>query len=181
MRRLSNSSPWIRRPRHRQGPRPHRLLPWLTGARIPRAPRTGAGQGPGADCLQRPLVPRSRFRQRLMPSVDMTSDVKGGKQLFLRPHHRFFLWSIERAGARKTRRLITLISVGWLPPSLHPSGACLNLGTSVPVSLVTLPRVTPNRGCVSSDRGWKPRKLVCQYTAIFMLSVRRPPASQWPT
>jgi hypothetical protein len=28
-----------------------------------------AEQGHGADCLQRPLVPRSRFRQRLMPGV----------------------------------------------------------------------------------------------------------------
>jgi len=30
------------------------------------------------------------------------------------------------------RRLILLISVGWLPPYLHPSGACLCLGTSIP-------------------------------------------------
>src|SRR4051794_16710402 len=59
--------------------------------------------------------------------------------------------SIGRAGARKTRRLITLISVGWLPPSLHPSGACLILGTSVPCGLVTLPRIAPHRGCASSD------------------------------
>jgi hypothetical protein len=29
------------------------------------------------------------------------------------------------------RRLILLLSVGWLPPDLHPSGACLYLGTSV--------------------------------------------------
>jgi hypothetical protein len=29
------------------------------------------------------------------------------------------------------RRLILLLSVGWLPPCLHPSGACLTLGTSV--------------------------------------------------
>jgi hypothetical protein len=28
-----------------------------------------AEQGPGADCLQRPLVPRSRFRQQVSPSV----------------------------------------------------------------------------------------------------------------
>jgi hypothetical protein len=28
-----------------------------------------AEQGHGADCLQRPLVPRSRFRQQLMPGV----------------------------------------------------------------------------------------------------------------
>jgi hypothetical protein len=29
------------------------------------------------------------------------------------------------------RRLILLISVGWLPPYLLPSGACLSLGSSV--------------------------------------------------
>ena len=29
------------------------------------------------------------------------------------------------------RRLILLISVGWLPPYLLPSGACLTLGSSV--------------------------------------------------
>src|SRR4030095_8160354 len=64
--------------------------------------------------------------------------------------------SIERAGARKIRRLILLISVGWLPPSLRPSGACLALGTRVCFSLLTPSRVTPNRGCVSSDAQAKP-------------------------
>ena len=29
------------------------------------------------------------------------------------------------------RRLILLISVGWVPPYLHPSGACLCLGSRV--------------------------------------------------
>ena len=29
------------------------------------------------------------------------------------------------------RRLILLISVGWLPPSVSPSGACLCLGSRV--------------------------------------------------
>jgi hypothetical protein len=29
------------------------------------------------------------------------------------------------------RRLILLLSVGWVPPDLHPSGACLALGSSV--------------------------------------------------
>ena len=29
------------------------------------------------------------------------------------------------------RRLILLISVGWLPPYLRPSGACLTLGSRV--------------------------------------------------
>jgi hypothetical protein len=30
------------------------------------------------------------------------------------------------------RRLILLISVGWLPPYLRPSGACLTRGTRMP-------------------------------------------------
>jgi hypothetical protein len=70
---------------------------------------------------------------------------------FLRLHHSFFLLAIGRGGARKTRRLITLLSVGWLPPSWPPSGACLMLRPSVPCSLVTLPRVAPHRGCAFAD------------------------------
>jgi hypothetical protein len=66
------------------------------------------------------------------------------------------LVSIGRAGASKTRRLITLLSVGWLPPDLPPSGACLIRGTSVPCGLLTPSRVTPNRGCASSDAQAKP-------------------------
>src|SRR6266571_1719648 len=62
---------------------------------------------------------------------------------------------IGRAGASKTRRLILLISVGWLPPDWPPSGAGLYLGTSMPAGLVTLSRVAPHRGCVSSDARWK--------------------------
>jgi hypothetical protein len=38
---------------------------------------------------------------------------------------------IGKAGASKIRRLILLLSVGWLPPDLRPSGACLCLGSSV--------------------------------------------------
>src|SRR3989442_3373976 len=45
----------------------------------------------------------------------------------------FYPLRIRRGGASKIRRLILLLSVGWLPLYLHPSGACLNLGTSVPV------------------------------------------------
>ena len=29
------------------------------------------------------------------------------------------------------RRLILLLSVGWVPPYLRPSGACLSLGSSI--------------------------------------------------
>ena len=38
----------------------------------------------------------------------------------------------KRGGASTRRRLILLLSVGWVPPSLPPSGACLNRGTSIP-------------------------------------------------
>src|SRR6266481_7290063 len=63
----------------------------------------------------------------------MTSNVKGREQLFLGLHDVFYPLRIRRGGASKRRRLILLLSVGWVPPSLHPSGACLNRGTSVPV------------------------------------------------
>ena len=43
----------------------------------------------------------------------------------------FFMLSIGRGGASQTRRLILLISVGWVPPDLGPSGACLTLGSSI--------------------------------------------------
>jgi hypothetical protein len=39
--------------------------------------------------------------------------------------------SSGRGGASKTRRLILLISVGWVPPDLGPSGACLTRGSSI--------------------------------------------------
>src|SRR5215813_5706381 len=78
---------------------------------------------------------------------------------------------IGRAGASKTRRLIMLISVGWVPPYLYPSGACLHLGTRVPCGLITPPRVTPNRGCASSDRREHSGELGLQPAAVFMPSV----------
>src|SRR5262245_39055054 len=93
----------------------------------------------------------------------------------------FFPASLGRAGARKRRRLITLIVVGWVPPSLPPSGACLIRGTRGPVGLLTPPRVPPHRGCVSAARGWKPLKLGRQPAAICILLVLWPPAGPWPT
>src|SRR5262245_53955080 len=58
---------------------------------------------------------------------------------------------IGRDGARKRRRLILLLSVDWVPPSLRPSGACLALGTRVCFSLLTPSRAPPHRGGVSAD------------------------------
>src|ERR671922_1522225 len=73
---------------------------------------------------------------------------------------------VGRDGASQTRRLILLISVGWVPPDLRPSGACLDLGTRVSFSLLTPSRVAPNRGCASSDRHGKPAVLLVQGRAV---------------
>jgi hypothetical protein len=98
---------------------------------------------------------RSGFRQQLNASVAMTSKVKRGPQLFLGLHAIFSSVSIGRVGAGQRRRLILLLSVGWVPPDLPPSGACLTLGTRIPVGLVTPSRVTPYRGGASSNGGWQ--------------------------
>src|SRR5688572_2172077 len=67
----------------------------------------------------------------LTGGVVMTSNVKGWQQIFLGLHDVFCPWCMGGAGASKIRRLTLLLSVGWLPPYLHPSGACLCLGSSV--------------------------------------------------
>ena len=38
---------------------------------------------------------------------------------------------LGKAGARKRRRVLLRLSVGWLPPSVPPSGAGLTLGSSI--------------------------------------------------
>jgi hypothetical protein len=86
--------------------------------------------------------------------------------------------SIGRGGARKTRRLIRLISVGWLPPDLGPSGACLTRGTRMPAGLVTPPRVTPHRGGASSHGPWNPlRRLLSGVTGTCLAMAQLKPAS----
>ena len=67
--------------------------------------------------------------------------------------------SIGSGGASQQRRVILLLSVGWVPPDLGPSGACLHRGTRMPAGLVTPPRVTPHRGGASSDRCGKPAQV----------------------
>src|SRR5215510_10733527 len=59
---------------------------------------------------------------------------------FFRSSSCFFPRCLERAGASNMRRLILLLAVGWLPPSVPPARACLALAS----------RVTPHRGCGSS-------------------------------
>src|SRR5262249_45974214 len=80
--------------------------------------------------------------------------IKFATLVFLGLHNVFLLSigrvGIGRAGASKRRRLILLLAVGWVPPYVCPSGACLRRGTSLPDGLVTPSRVAPHRGCVSS-------------------------------
>src|SRR5262249_32268022 len=83
--------------------------------------------------------------------------------------------------ARKRRRLITLLSVGGLPPSWHPSGACLLRGPSVPVGLLTPPRVPPHRGDAFAERGAQPLERVRHHSALLLLLVAREPARPSPT
>ena len=69
------------------------------------------GMEGAGDRQQPPLVPRCGSWQRLKRGVDMTSDVKSWLPIF---YISFipFTFVIGRDGARKTRRLILLISVG---------------------------------------------------------------------
>src|SRR5262245_33775861 len=118
----------------------------------------------------------------------MTSDVKSREQLFLRLHPHFSLLSLGRGGARKTRRVITLIAVGWLTPSVPPSGACRMRGPSVPVGLITPPRVTPHRGGASAESAWQPLTVgastpreACGGTATCLAMAHRQPTSSRAT
>jgi hypothetical protein len=60
----------------------------------------------------------------------ITFDVRAANG-FLHDDVLLVKWSMGRGGASKIRQLILLLSVGWLHPYLHPSGACLYLGSSV--------------------------------------------------
>src|SRR6266849_1116489 len=55
---------------------------------------------------------------------------QGSGTTFFRSSSLFSPLRIQRGGARKRRRVILLRCVGLVPPSLPPSGACLNRGTS---------------------------------------------------
>jgi hypothetical protein len=96
---------------------------------VSESQRAAAQPSAAADALQPTL--RSGFRAQRSAGVDMTSDVKGREQLFFRSSWCFFPPCIGSGGASKKRRLILLISVGWVPPSVRPSSACLTLGTSL--------------------------------------------------
>jgi hypothetical protein len=74
-------------------------------------------------------VPRCNVARPLTLVVDMTSEVKR-RWTFARSSSRI-PFSLGRAGARKTRRVILRIAVGWRPPDWRPSGAGLARGTRI--------------------------------------------------
>ncbi len=65
------------------------------------------------------------------------------------------------------RRLILLISVGWLPPYLCPLGAFLSSRGEGLGILITMPRVTPNRGRASYRVPVKNMIQISSYAASF--------------
>ena len=91
-------------------------------------------QATGDSVVFLPCMEPLSCHPRLSAGVAMTSNVKSCQQIFLGLHDVFCPQCIVKAGASKKRRLILLLSVGWLPPYLHPSGACLYLGTSILVA-----------------------------------------------
>src|SRR5882724_5808049 len=82
----------------------------------------------------------------------MTSSVKSFLESASLVHVHFVYAEYRKRGSQSSRRLIMLISVGWVPPDLWPSGAGLDRGTRVSCSRFTPARMAPNRGCLSSDR-----------------------------
>jgi hypothetical protein len=123
--------------------------------------------GPGLKHIQGPLTTKTVAPLLLSAATETWRwddfPCQEGGATCLRLHHDFSPVSIGCAEARQTRRLITLISVGWRPPDWHSSGACLALGTRGPFGLFTLPRVTPYRGGASADREWTPQATPQRY------------------
>ena len=78
-------------------------------------------QSSGADCLQRLL--RSRFRQRLMPGVDMTSNVKSGLPIFL--HVLRPMNGVHRTSRSQEETTVAPAASRGLAPTFLGSVGCL--------------------------------------------------------
>jgi hypothetical protein len=84
------------------------------------------------------------------------------------------------------RRLSLLISVGWVPPYLRPSGACLCLGSRVlykPPNAVegsTTPGLRLFR-CTLEPFRVERFSVMCDIKSRFGLTRRLAPPWQWPT
>jgi hypothetical protein len=89
---------------------------------------------------------------------------------FLDPDHR-------KRRSQSSRRLITLISVGWVPPDLPPSGACLGLKCVLKISTIIF-QLRQDRLCwLSPTRAAKRayrRRLKAGETGSMLLVKRTP-------
>lgn len=72
----------------------------------------------------------------------------------LLPHSLSWLPRIRERRGQYIRRSIMLISVGWLPPLLCPSGACPLTFVEGPCGLNLSPRVTPLTGAAPLSDPW---------------------------
>jgi hypothetical protein len=93
---------------------------------------------------------------------------------------------IRKDGASTMRRLILLLSVGWLPPYLLPSGACLTLGTSIlskppnAAESYTTPGLRLFRCTLEPFRVAR-FSVMCTIKSRFRFRRRGIPPWQWPT
>jgi hypothetical protein len=85
---------------------------YLPGVTVSRKAAQSTYKGPRANGVQRPLLRRSRFRQRLRPGVAMTSHVKSGLQLFY--VCMMFLSSVHRKSRRQSDPTVAPAAIrGW--------------------------------------------------------------------
>jgi hypothetical protein len=89
---------------------------------------------------------------QLNTGVDMTSGVKGFLENASSVHCHCLLLDYRKRRSQLSRRLITRISVSWVPPDVCPSSVGLALGPRVSGRRVTPARMAPTRGCFSCDR-----------------------------
>jgi hypothetical protein len=87
--------------------------------------RNKAEPSTAPDCLQRPLVPRSRFRQQVSASVAMTSNVKSGPQFFY--VCMIFLSSVHRKSRSQSDPTVDPAAIRGLATTVLASVGCLPL------------------------------------------------------
>jgi hypothetical protein len=88
--------------------------------------------------------------QRLRPSVDMTSDVKSGQQLFL-GLHEVFLSFVHRKSRSQEDTTVNLAAIrGLMTTFLVSVGCLLQSRDEHPCGPPNAAEGTPHRGCASS-------------------------------
>jgi hypothetical protein len=87
---------------------------------------------------------------------------QGSGATFLSLHDVCSPLHMRRGGASTIRRLILLLAVGWVPPSVPPSGACLSLGSSIPAGSLN-----------AAEGSTTPGLRLCSWTLTYLLTGSR--------